>query len=145
MGVRCIRAGTRFEKYLRQVVSQQIMGGHSVLPAHKRVKWSVPGRVVYRVRVITGLEQCADEAVCARGEWGIVIRRMIIDHPLPDVTEFGLLVKIHPRVVERYCRSGRIEAYGKPYRIHIKQAAPWGLTEQDCLRLLAQIRSPDGQ
>ena len=69
-------------------------------------------------------------------------RLMPIDHPLCDSTEFGALVRLCPKVVTRYCRTGRIQAHGNPWRIHIKQAAKWGLTEPECLRLLSVIRAP---
>lgn len=70
-------------------------------------------------------------------------RRLLpIDHPLCDSHEFGALVRLCPKVVTRKCRAGLIIAFGSPLRIHIREAGKWGLTEPDCLRLLAAIRAP---
>ncbi len=69
-------------------------------------------------------------------------RRLPIDHPLCDSDEFGALVRLCPKVVTRKCRAGLIKATGKPLRIHIREASKWGLTESECLRLLAAIRAP---
>ena len=67
-----------------------------------------------------------------------------IAHPLCDTSEFGLLVRLHKRVVTRYHRAGKIKSSGgSPLMIHIREAEKLrGLTEAECLRMLAVIRSP---
>jgi hypothetical protein len=54
--------------------------------------------------------------------------------------EFGAVVRLHPRVVSKYCHPGRIKAQGPKWRIPIAELDRWGVSREDAVQLLAELK-----